>query len=286
MGEHPHMFRKVTIIGAGLIGGSIGMAIKKQRLAREVIGVSRQHSSLVHALKNRAIDRGSHDIKKSVQDADFVILATPVKAIIEILPQISGSLRRGAIVTDVGSTKETIVEAAQKCLPAHAFYIGSHPLAGSEKKGAAFSSAELFQDSICILTPTDKTNKQTLEKVKSFWTKLGANVKPLSPSDHDKVLAYISHIPHLMAYSLMNVVPAEYLEFASQGLRDTTRIASSDPEMWSDICLVNSTPIVKSLDEVVKILSTFRKSIVSKDEQHLVENFRKAKNKRDTIDRA
>lgn len=260
------------------------MAIKKHHLAREVVGVSRQQASLTQALKNRTIDRASHDIKKSVQDADLVVLATPVKTIIHLLSTLGKDLRRGAIVTDVGSTKTAIVEAAQKNLPQHVFFVGSHPLAGSEKKGAAHASAELFERSVCIMTPVEKTHKVAVEKVKTLWTKLGANVKILSPNDHDKILAYISHLPHLMAYGLMGAIPSEYLEYASQGLKDTTRIAASDPEMWRDICMTNPAHLLKSLDEIVKILSLYRKSIVSKDEQNLIENFRKSKNKRDSLE--
>src|SRR3989338_7448360 len=147
-----------------------------------------------------------------------------------MLPIIGGSLKRGCIVTDVGSTKEAIVEAAQKNLPSHVFFVGSHPLAGSEKKGALFGSAELFHSSLCIMTPTDKTNKAAVEKIKNLWTKLGATVKFLPPNEHDKILAYISHVPHLLAYALMGAIPSEYLEYATQGLKDTTRIAASDPE--------------------------------------------------------
>ncbi len=278
------MFRKVTIIGVGLIGGSVGLAIKKYRLAREVIGVSRQQSSLTQALKSKAIDRASHDIKRSAQDADFVVLATPVKATIHFLSTIGRDLRRGALVTDVGSTKSAIVEAAQKNLPPHVHFVGSHPLAGSEKKGAAFSSAELFERAVCLMTPTEKSQKFAVDRIKTFWTKIGANVKILSPSEHDKALAYISHLPHLLAYGLIGTVPQEHLNLASQGLKDTTRIAASDPEIWRDICLTNASHLVKSLDEFIKILSIYRKAIVSRDEQILLENFRKSKNKRDSIE--
>ncbi len=285
MAENPQLFRKVTIIGIGLIGGSNGMALKKNNFAREVIGVSRQHSSLVQALKSRAIDKASHDVRKSVQDADLVILATPVKTIISMFTVINKSLKRGCIVTDVGSTKEAIVAAAEKHLPSHALFVGSHPLAGSEKKGAAFGSAELFNGSICIMTPTEKTNKAAVDKVKTLWMRLGANVKTLPADEHDKALAYISHLPHLLAYGLIDVIPPDYVQYAAQGLKDTTRIASSDPDMWKDVCITNSQSLLKALDEYAKVLAAFRKAIVSKDEPNLLEIFKKSKNKRDGLDK-
>jgi len=280
------MFRKVAIIGIGLIGGSMGMALRKNRLAQEVVGVSRQHASLVHALKNGTVDKASHDIKKSVENADLIILATPVKTIIQLLPEIGKAAKRGCIIIDVGSSKTKIVEAAEKNIPSHAFFVGCHPLAGSEKKGALFSKLDLFQNSWCLIASTDKTNKPALEKVKLLWEKLGANTKIISPEEHDKILSFTSHLPHLLAFGLMAAIPSSYLEYAAQGLRDTTRIASSDPEMWRDICFTNSKDILKSLDEFVKILAAIRKSIVADNEQNLTEQFKKSKEKRDAIERS
>ena len=278
------LFRRVAIIGVGLIGGSLGLAIKKHRLAREVVGIARQNSSLSLALKNKVIDKASHDFKNGLYDVDLVVLAAPTKAIISILSSIKGNLKRGCIVMDVGSSKEAIVEAAQKTLPNHVFFVGSHPLAGSEKKGVAFSREDLFDRSMCILTPMEKTNKQALERVKSLWTKLGTIVKTMSPEEHDKALAYISHLPHIQAYGLIDTIPTEHLQYAPQGLKDTTRIASSDPEMWRDICMTNQANLLRSLDDFVKSLSALRKLIVSRDEHALAEHFKKSKQKRDGLE--
>ncbi len=285
MDNHPPLFRKVAIVGMGLIGSSVGMAIKKHGVAREVIGVSRQQASLSQSLKNHAVDKTSHDVKRSVADADLIVLSTPVKTIIQLFSLIGPSLKRGAIVTDVGSTKAAIVDGAHKHLPAHVSFVGSHPLAGSEKKGAAFGSAELFQNTSCILTPTEKTNRGALGRIESFWSRLGARVKVLAPAEHDEILGYISHLPHLLAYGLMETIPSNHLSYAPQGLRDTTRIAASDPEMWKDICLTNQIGILKSLDELVKVLSSFRRAIVLKDENNLLEHFKKSKHKRDALDK-
>lgn len=286
MKENTMLYHKVCILGVGLIGGSIGIAIKKLRLAHEVVGVSRQHGSLVQALKARAIDRASHDIKKSVQDADLVILATPVQSIVTIIAEIKNDLKRGCLVTDVGSTKSQIVDAAQKNFPSHVLFAGSHPLAGSEKKGALNASAELLQQACCIVTPTNKTNRTAVDKIKHLWTKLGSRVTVMTPDEHDKILASVSHLPHVLAYNLMSSIPAEHLTYATQGLRDSTRIALSDPEMWRDVCLTNSRNILKSLDQYVKALANLRKLIAARSEEGLLDVFKRSKNLRDGINKS
>ncbi len=285
MNHEGSLFKQVTIVGVGLIGGSLGMAIKKHQVAQEVIGLSNRHSSLVDALQNKAIDRGFHDIKKAVETADLVIMATPVKTIVNLLPIVTKYLKRGCIVTDVGSTKTTIVDCAERYLTS-AFFVGSHPLAGSEKTGIIFANPDLFHQSLCLMTPTPKTNRAAEEKVRALWTSLGARVKTFTPLEHDKILAYISHLPHLVAYALIGVIPDEYLPYVAQGLKDTTRIAASSPYMWNDICLTNPKNIVHTLDELVKRISLLRKSILLKDEQNLIENFKKSKSKRESLDQA
>ncbi len=278
-------FRKVTIIGVGLMGGSLGLAIKNHRLAGEVAGVSQRQTTLVSALKVKAIDHAYHDLRKALFNSDLVILATPVNAIVNLLNQIGPMLKRGCIVTDVGSTKTTIVDTAEKVLPPHVFFVGSHPMAGSEKQGPDFASARLYENSLCWMTPTEKSNRGAVERVKQFWTHIGAQVKSLSPSEHDKILANISHLPHVMAYALMDAIPQQHLEFAAQGLKDTTRIAGSSPQMWNDICMANSKNLIEVLDQAVKILSGYRKMIVSRDESNLLEGFKRAKVKRDGLER-
>ncbi|MFH1360345.1 MAG: prephenate dehydrogenase [Candidatus Omnitrophota bacterium] len=276
-------FRKVTIVGVGLIGGSLGMAIKKNGLAKEVMGLARRHGPLVTAIRGGAIDKISHDYKKAVDGSDLVIFATPVKTIMELFPKVGCFLKRGCLVTDVGSIKEEIVRAAHKSLPPYVNFVGSHPVAGSEKSGNLFANADLFKDSLCVVTPTDKTNRAAVDTIKTLWTKCGALVKTLSPQEHDQILAYVSHVPHLLAYSLMDAIPEKYLDYASSGLKDTTRVASSDPKMWNDICMANSRNILRTLDSVVKQISVLRKAITSRKEQDLMERFKESKRKRDGI---
>lgn len=276
-------FRKVTIMGVGLMGGSLGMAIKKHHLASQVVGVSAHAASLEEALKYKAIDVGSTEIEKGVHDADLVVLATPVETIIKLFPLINPYLKRGCIVTDLGGTKVSVVEAAEKNLSNAAFFCGSHPLAGSEKQGVAFAQADLFEKSLCIMTTTPKTNNAAKERVQQLWIKVGSEVKFLSPHEHDEVLAYISHLPHLLAYGLISAIPKEFIPYAAQGLRDTTRIAASSPQVWVDICLNNSKNVLKSLDELAKNLYCFRKAIVDQDTKSLLDHFTKAKEKREEL---
>ena len=276
-------FKKVTIIGVGLMGGSLGLAIKKSRIAREVAGMSQKKTSLDNALKIKAIDTAFTDIGKAVHNADMVVLATPVDTIIKMLALINPHLRRGCVITDIGSAKAEVVEAAEKTLRYPGLFVGSHPMVGSEKKGVLHARDDLFEKAVCIMTPTKKTNQAAKAKVKFLWSKIGANIKYLDPEEHDKVLSYVSHLPHLISYGLMEIVPKEFLQYASTGFKDTTRIAASSPQMWNDIFLANSSNIIKSLDEFVAQLSEFRKAIIEKDRKSLISYCSIAKEKRDVL---
>lgn len=276
-------FDKVAIIGTGLIGGSIGLAIKKQKIANLVVGVSRTNKTLKNALRIKAIDQARRNINAAVKGADLVILCQPVEAIIDSLPKISRSLKAGAIVTDVGSCKEKIVKAAEKFLAKNVFFVGSHPLAGSEKKGNNFASGKLFEKSLCILTPTSKTNKKALNIIQKFWHKLGARTKILKPAAHDNIVAFISHLPHMLSFSLINTIPRAYLKLSSSGLKDTTRIASSDPAIWRDICLSNSARILSAIAKFENDLSKLKRQIKRKDAKGLKETFSQAQKIRNNL---
>jgi prephenate dehydrogenase len=184
-------------------------------------------------------------------------------------------------VTDVGSSR--LLSRRTKFLPSNVFFVGSHPLAGSEKAGVKNASAELFQGATCIMTPTDTTNRMARDRVKTLWTKVGANVKFMSPEEHDKALGYVSHLPHMVAYALMQSVPNEFLPFAAQGLKDTTRIAASSPQMWNDIAVSNKKVVIKAIDDVVKNLSVIRKTISTNDQKTLLNVLKDAKSKRDSL---
>jgi len=274
-----YIFKRVTIVGVGLMGGSLGMAIKKHRLAKEVIGLSHRQSALDQAIKNKSIDVACLDVKKAISNADLIVLAAPVDSIIKLFSTINPYLKRGCVVTDIGSAKAKIVEQGEKTLSAPAFFVGSHPLAGSEKKGVIHATEDLFEGSICIMTPTKSTHQVAKQKVKHLWTRLGMEVKLLLPEEHDEILAYVSHLPHMLAYGLMESVPTKYFEYASKGLKDTSRLAASSPQMWNDICMANSKNVLNALDQCVERLANFRKAIVSGDQKSLLTHFNKAQEK-------
>lgn len=269
----------MAIVGVGLIGGSIALSIKKMRLADKVIGVSRHKRSLAIARRIKAIDEGSQDIN-IIKDADLVILALPVSAILKSAPRILKIIKKGCVVTDVGSTKMVIVSKLERIFPR---YIGGHPLAGSEKRGIINADAEIFKDSLCVLTPTKKTDKEAQRKVGQLWRRIGARVIFLTPAYHDKILSFISHLPHLIAFSLIAAMPRKYLRFASSGLRDTTRIAASDAGLWRDIFLSNQKNMSKAIELFQKDLLNLKSAIEKKDARRLGRVLKQAKNKRDSL---
>ncbi len=277
------MFNRVAIIGVGLIGGSVGKAIKKRGFAKKVIGFSRRRSTISNALKKKAIDIGTLDLKKAVSNADLIILAAPVKTIIKLAPSVFKNAKEGTIVTDVGSCKGEIVDSLDRLIPKHLSFIGSHPLAGSEKKGVNFSCSELFQNSICIVTPSKKTSALALSKIKKFWNLLGSKVVSLSPSEHDKVVALVSHLPHALSFSLTSAVPEKYLKFASGGMRDTTRIAASDPDIWRDIFIANKTELLKAIKIFKAELFKLESLISSGNNSKLTKKLVNAKSKREKL---
>ncbi len=273
------LFNKIAIVGVGLIGGSLGLAIKKKGLAHQVIGVSRQRKTLRAALRNRAIDIASQDIG-IVKDADLIILAAPVDTIIALALKIAKIAREDCLVTDVGSTKGEIVSKLEKVFP---HYLGSHPLAGSEKKGVVNACAKMFNNSLCILTPTRATRSAVLNKIKRFWQAVGARTVNLAPDKHDRILSFISHLPHIAAFSLIGAVPRQHLKLASGGLKDTTRIAYSDAGLWADIFLSNRRNILKAIAAFQQELAGIKSAVARKDKKSLLGILKKAKTKRELL---
>ncbi len=273
------LFNRVVVIGLGLIGGSIALELKKKRLANEVIGISRHVRTLTIARNKGAIDKGSKDLKL-VRDADLVIFATPVSAIIKLAEKISNLVRPDCVVTDVGSTKEEVVSKLSRIFPC---YAGSHPLAGLEKRGILNAQAGMFKNTLCILTPLKNTDSRSLSKVKKFWNALGAKTAILSPKAHDEILSFVSHLPHIVAFSLIGVIPARYLKFSATGLRSTTRIAASDAELWADVFLSNSKNLLKAIDSFQNGLVRIRAAVNKKDRRLLNKILKEAKAKRDSL---
>lgn len=274
------LFNKVAIVGVGLIGGSVGLAIKKKRLAGEVIGISRHRETLSKALKVGAIDRGSQDLN-IIKDVDSVILATPVSIVQSLAGKISKIIRADCMVSDVASTKKEIVSKLEKLFPN---YIGSHPLAGSEKRGIINANALMFEGSLCILTPTKNTKYEVKFKIKRLWNKLGTKVVFLAPGTHDKILSFVSHLPHIVSFSLIESIPKKYLKFSSTSLKDTTRIAASDARLWLDIFLSNQKNTLKAIKFFQENLSKIKSAIQRKDKRLLVRILKEAKQKREILE--
>ena len=273
------LFHKVAIIGVGLIGGSIALAIKKKNLAKEVVGLSRHKKTLSIATRIGAIDKGSQRVGV-VKDTDLLIFATPINTMLALAPSISKIIKPDCIVTDVGSTKSEVVAKLGKIFP---HYVGSHPLAGSEKRGIMNASPQILQGSLCILTPQKNTSPQALKKIEKLWRRIGVKVIFLSPKLHDKILALVSHLPHIVAFSLIGSIPTRYLKLAPSSLRDTTRIAASDSSLWSDIFLSNQKNILNSIKLLEKNLAKLKSAIQRKDRKLLTKVLKEAKEKRDTL---
>lgn len=244
----------------------MALDIKKKALANCVVGVSRRRTSLRLAKKMGAIDFGSQDLSV-VKEADLVIFATPPSAILQSAPLVARLIKKDCIVIDVASTKEKIVSSLAKLFPN---YVGTHPLAGSEKKGIKNASSGCFKDSLCLLIPVKGARKEVLNKVKLFWKRLGAKTTVIDAATHDKILAFTSHLPHIAAFSLLKTVPSSYIRFSASGLRDTTRIASSDPVLWADIFLANRKNILLAIGHLESNLEKIKNALRGRDRKRLV----------------
>ena len=275
-------FGIVCIIGPGLIGGSIGLGLKKRNLAKTVIGVGHRSSSLETAVKMHAIDRGMFHAGEAVKNADIVVLATSVNQIIDTAKKVIPCMKRDAILTDVGSTKHHIVQQISQNIRNDIAFIGAHPIAGSEQRGVEFASPDLFIGCNCIITPLNK-NAKGLETISSLWRLLEAKIIYLSPEQHDEILASVSHLPHLIASCLVNSIKQEHLVYGASGLRDTTRVASGDAELWVNIFDHNRDNVIKSIDQFMAELAGLRNDLLVKNYTALLGRLKKAKVSRDSV---
>ena len=275
-------FGTVCIIGPGLIGGSIGLGLKKRNLAKTVIGVGHRTSSLEKATKMNAIDIGILNSEEAVKDADIVILAASVNKIIDTAKKIIPLMKSNAILTDVGSTKKYIVEQISHTIRKDITFVGAHPIAGSEQRGVEFASADLFEGCTCIITPIDNHTAE-VETISNLWRLLGAKITYLTPEQHDEILAFVSHLPHLVASCLINAIKKEYLVCGASGLRDTTRVASGDPELWVDIFCQNRENVIKSIDLFIAEVGRFRNDLLNKNNAKILDRLKNAKVSRDSV---
>lgn len=245
------MIQRLAVVGVGLLGGSLALAARAQGLAREIVGVGRDRSRLEAPLRAGAVDRVTTSVAEGVRDADVIVLAATVLANERLLGEVWSAMAPGALVTDVGSTKRGIVSAAERLAAGQPrAFVGSHPMAGSEQSGFGVARADLFRGATVIVTPTEASDPVAVKGVTALWEALGARVSALDPDTHDRVVAAISHLPHVAAWALVDAVgrfEPGALAFAARGFKDTTRIAASDPAMWTDILLGNRDAIVASL---------------------------------------
>lgn len=276
-------FNRVAIIGVGLIGGSVGLAVRKHRLAREVVGVCRTSRSVRLAKRRKAVDWGTTSVAHAVQGADLVILATPIRVIPKLVRRIKPFLKPGALVTDVASTKEKVLREIARSVPKGVSFIGSHPMAGRETKGVASAIPTLFRGQVCFVIREPRSSPSSLRKVSDFWKRLGCRVQLLSAKEHDRLVSSLSHLPHLVAALL--VLNAENVESAGTGFKDMTRIVSSDPSLWRDILLSNRREILRSLGRFQKRLDQTTSFLEKEKWQPLMDALQRAKRLRDRLNR-
>ena len=262
------MFRRMVIAGVGLIGGSLALAARERGLVDEVVGYGRSEKNLRLALKRGMIDSYFLESYEIPFATDFLVLGTPVRSIVPLMEEFMGCLHPGCVVSDVGSVKAEIVRDMEKLLPDTLPFVGAHPIAGGEQWGAAPARADLFIGQRCILTPTRRTDKAALKTLKAFWRKVGAKVEIMDPELHDRILGVVSHLPHVLVYALVNLLGrakvdrVDLKEYCGGGFKDFTRIASSRPELWRDICLLNRKVVSGGLADYIKSLERLRKLIV------------------------
>ncbi|TFG91548.1 MAG: prephenate dehydrogenase/arogenate dehydrogenase family protein [Syntrophobacterales bacterium] len=279
----------MAVVGVGLIGGSLARILRQQGEVGEIVGIGRTEPNLQRAVELGVIDRYCQDPCQGVQVADLVFLATPVCAIASVLEKIAPYLAPGCVVTDGGSVKESVVAACEPLMPVGTSFVGGHPIAGTEKSGVDASFATLFTGKRCIITPTGKTDQLALQKVLRMWKLAGSDVVQMDAHKHDRIVAAISHLPHMVAYSLVNAVDGydrfdeSILKYSAGGFRDFTRIASSDPAMWRDISLLNGPAIMEMMDFFSDYFGQLRTLVENADGAGLQKFFAESKRSRDGI---
>ena len=284
------MFKKVCIIGCGLIGSSLARAIKKYNLSEKVVSSNRSNVINQKVVKLKIVDDSNSDTKKMVNDSDLIIIATPLSSYTDVILKIKDSLKDGMILTDVGSVKEGVIDLVEKNIPKNVSWISSHPIAGTEKSGPDSGFSELFKNRWCILTPSKKTKEKDIKTLKLFWKKIGSKVDIMEAKQHDYILSITSHIPHLMAYNIVNTSisiqdekKSAIVKYSAGGLGDFTRIAASNPIMWRDIFIQNKMNTSKMIDKFIVHLEDLKSAIKNEDGKKLEEIFIKTKKIRKEI---
>lgn len=273
----------VAIVGVGLIGGSIGMALRQRNLAKNVVGIGRRQASLRTARRVEAVTHTTIDLNKGVSEAELVIVCTPVGQIINHVRQAALHCPERVLITDAGSAKHSIVEALDSGLGRGCRFLGSHPLAGSEKTGATFASGDLFEGRVAILTPTKNTRAEDYDLLEDFWQSLGSVVVKMSPEEHDEALAMTSHLPHIAAAALAVTLPEKLFRLTGTGMLDTTRIAAGDPELWREILAMNRNNVLAALEQYGAKLAALHAALRDDNQDEILRFLTLAKKNRDAL---
>ncbi|MBI5198261.1 MAG: prephenate dehydrogenase/arogenate dehydrogenase family protein [Nitrospirae bacterium] len=281
-------FHRMVIVGVGLIGGSLALIAREKGAVSEIVGVGRNPENLEKAVRLGVIDRFTLRLEEAVSGADLIVLATPVGSLLRLAKEIGPHLPEGALVTDVGSVKGKWVERIDRVIPSGRFFVGGHPIAGREQSGVDAAHPQLFIGARCILTPTPHTDAGALSKVEKLWELAGAQVVRMDPEQHDRVFAAVSHLPHVVAYALVNTLQLmdreeKLIAYAAGGFKDFTRIAASHPEMWRDICLLNREPLLKAVGQYETALSRIKGYIHEGNGEALYREFAQAKEVREKL---
>ena len=284
------MFKKVCIIGCGLIGSSLARAIKKYNLSEKIVSSNRSDIVNKKVLGLKIVDDSSSDTQKMAKDSDLIIIATPLSSYENVILKIKNSLKNGMILTDVGSVKERVISLVEKAIPKDVSWIPSHPIAGTEESGPEAGFSELFKNRWCILTPSKKAKEKDINTLKSFWKKIGSKVDIMNAKQHDYILSITSHIPHLVAYNIVKTSmdiqkekQSAIIKYSAGGLRDFTRIAASNPIMWRDIFIQNKKNTSKEIERFIANLKDLKNAIENEDSKKLEEIFIKTKKIRKEI---
>lgn len=277
------LFGIVGIVGVGLIGGSIGRALKERRIAERVLGFGRRRESLQTALEIGAVDEVHVGLGGALADVDLLIVCAPVDRIVPLVLEAAEQLPKAAVVTDAGSTKERIVAGLEARLAWGPHFVGSHPIAGSEQRGPSAACADLFVGRTCVVTPTLSTHSGALALVRRFWESLGMRIVECEAGEHDRVLARTSHLPHFASAALASLLREEDVPLSGTGLRDTTRLAAGDPELWTAIALENAAAILANLAEMEDVMAGLRRSLAEGDAAAVRKFLEEAKAKRDAL---
>lgn len=279
--------KKISIIGVGLIGGSFALALKERGFKGSITGIGRNSNRLAMAMDLGIIDNFTTDHIEGVRDADLILLATPVGQFENIVKNIKNDLRPGTIVTDAGSVKAEIINRVGPLIPEDVYFIAGHPIAGKEDSGFGAAEPDLFSGANCIITPTPSTDRTALKTVIELWEKIGSNVILMDSEEHDKIFAAVSHLPHVIAYALVNTLSKEdgnIMEHGGGGLKDMIRIASSPPELWKDICSYNKNNLLKSLKVFSSSISGMIELIEKSDWEGLEKEFLKAQEEKRIVE--